>query len=328
MQSVISNSKGRQHLLAFLDSEVESLIHKNRLGLAENYRSSRRSLQCYLTTLHRQDIQLKKVGEELLMGYQHWLSQRGVKKNTAIFYLRNLQAVYNKAVRQGLVTDASPFSTVPTNITHTEKRAVKTDLIRRISTLDIPDSLMALGHQPTKKAFPRMCRELTFARDTFIFCFCAQGMTFVDFAYLKPSNIQRATIAYERRKTGQHIEVGIQAKMRDFIEKYATTGGPYLFPVLTSTDVREAHRQYDTAIRRYNKHLNKISRMLGLEANLTSYVSRHSWATAAYHADIPVPHISEAMGHTSEHTTRIYLKSLETSEIDQENQHLLDGIFK
>ena len=315
-------------LLAFLELEVESLNRKNKLGLAENYKYSGNSFRDYLSTLHKKDVPLSRVSEELLIAYQQWLWDRGIKRNTSVFYLRNLHAVYNKAVGQGLVTDRKPFGLVQTNITHTEKRAVSPELIRDISTLDISDGLVRLGQDPRKKPFQRMLRELTFARDTFIFCFCARGLTFVDFAYLKRENIRHGRIVYERRKTGQYIEVEIQPQMQAFIDKYAVAGGPYLFPVLTDTDIKTAHKQYNSAIRRYNKHLNRLSKMLGLNIPLTSYVSRHSWATAAYHADFPVSHISEGMGHTSEKTTRIYLKSLESSKIDRENKRLLDGIFK
>ena len=264
------NGKGRQRkLLAFLNEEVESLIRKNKLGLAENYLSSGRSLQGYLGAVQKRDISLRKVDEEFLMGYQHWLLDRGVVRNTAVFYMRNLHAVYNKAVAQRLVPDTRPFVRVQTNITHTEKRAVTPDLIRNICALDIRAGLVELGQDPTKKPFVRMCRELTFARDTFIFCFCARGLTFVDFAYLKPGDIRRGSIVYDHRKTEQHIEVEILPQMRDFIEAYGAQEGPYLFLVLTSTDVTEAHRQYNTALRRYNKHLKKISRMLGLDVSLT-----------------------------------------------------------
>ena len=314
-------------MLAFLNMEVDALVRKNKLGLAENYKSSGRSLLSYLATLNMEDVPLNKVDEELLLGYQQWLCDRGVRRNTQAFYMRNLHAVYNKAVRRGLAVGISPFANVRTSITHTDKRAVTPELIRRISRLDIPAGLIRLGKVPRRKAFAKMCRDLTFARDTFIFCFCARGLTFVDFAYLKRSNIRHGSIVYERRKTGQFLEVAIQDKMREFIEHYGNLRAPYLFPVLTSTDVCQAHRQYATALRRYNKHLNCLSQMLGMDAPLTSYVSRHSWATAAYHADIPLPHISEAMGHTSERTTRIYLKSLENSRIDNENRRLLNSIF-
>ena len=318
----------QQKFLDFLNTEVESLVRRNRLGLAENYRSSGRCLGRYFGTLCMEDMPLKSIDEELIVAYQQWLWNNGIRKNTSVFYMRNLHAVYNKAVRQGLVADRHPFSCVQTNITHTDKRAVAPELIRRLSTLDIAEGLIRLGQNSEKKPFRRMCRELTFARDTFIFCFCARGLTFVDFAYLKHENIRRGRIVYERRKTEQHIEVEIQPIMQEFINKYAATSSPYLFPILSDVDIKKAHRQYASAIRRYNKHLGKLSRMLDAGVCLTSYVSRHSWATAAYHASVPLPHISEAMGHTSEHTTRIYLKSLESSEIDKENKRLLDGIFK
>ena len=315
-------------LLAFLELEVDSLNRRNKLGLAENYQYSGNSFRGYLGTLHKKDIPLSNVSEELLIAYQQWLWNRGVKRNTSAFYMRNLHAVYNKAVVQGLVTDRKPFVLVQTNITHTEKRAVPPELIRDISTLDISAGLVSLGQDPRKKPFQKMLRKLTFSRDTFIFCFCARGLTFVDFAYLRHENIRHGCICYDRRKTSQHLEVEIQPQMQAFIDKYAVAGGPYLFPVLTSTDIKKAHYQYNSAIRRYNKHLNILSKMLSLDKSLTSYVSRHSWATTAYHANIPISHISEGMGHTSEKTTRIYLKSLESSKIDIENKRLLDEIFK
>ena len=63
--------------------------------------------------------------------------------------------------------------------------------------------------------------------------------------------------------------------------------------------------------------------MIGSELHLTSYTSRHSWATAARNQNIPISVISAAMGHSSEQTTRIYLATLENSVIDDANKRLL-----
>ena len=323
-----SAKKQQRKFLSFLNAQTESLICSEKLSLAQNYRSSGRSLERYLNTLHKKDISLRNVDAKLMASYQQWMYGNGVRKNTMVFYMRNLHAVYNKAVRQQLVADRHPFSSVQTCIRHTDKRAVTPDLIRNISTIDIPSGLILLGQNPNKKPFGRMCRHMAFARDMFIFCFCARGLTFVDLAFLKRENICYGHIIYERRKTGQHIEVEILPLMQDFINKYATADGPYLFPILTVTDAKKAYQQYRSDIRRYNNQLARLSKMLGSDVRLTSYVSRHSWATAAYHADVPLPYISEAMGHTSEHTTRIYLKSLESSKIDKENKRLLDNIFR
>lgn len=68
--------------------------------------------------------------------------------------------------------------------------------------------------------------------------------------------------------------------------------------------------------------------MLNLEHPLTSYVARHSWASIARHKGVPLPVISEGMGHSSEKTTRIYLDSLDQSVLDKANQLIICGIYK
>ncbi len=56
---------------------------------------------------------------------------------------------------------------------------------------------------------------------------------------------------------------------------------------------------------------------------LTTYVARHSWASNAYKMGIPVAIISEALGHGSEKTTRIYLASMEEEKLDAANASIL-----
>ncbi|HOM35306.1 MAG TPA: site-specific integrase, partial [Clostridia bacterium] len=56
--------------------------------------------------------------------------------------------------------------------------------------------------------------------------------------------------------------------------------------------------------------------------------SRHSWASAAKEKKIPLSVISEGLGHDSELTTRIYLASLDTAEIDRANNLILRALQK
>lgn len=53
------------------------------------------------------------------------------------------------------------------------------------------------------------------------------------------------------------------------------------------------------------------------------YISRHTWATLAREYGIPLSIISEGLGHTSERTTRIYIKHLDKQQIDKANHKLL-----
>lgn len=74
------------------------------------------------------------------------------------------------------------------------------------------------------------------------------------------------------------------------------------------------------ALNYYNRQLKRLAALVGLETGLSSYTSRHSWATAARNHEVPLPVISAGLGHTSEHTTRIYLDCLESSVIDRANR--------
>ena len=74
-------------------------------------------------------------------------------------------------------------------------------------------------------------------------------------------------------------------------------------------------------------YLKKISDLLGLPSPLTSYVARHTWATAARNKNIPLSVISAGMGHTSEKTTQIYLASLDNSIIDEANKFIISSLY-
>lgn len=60
--------------------------------------------------------------------------------------------------------------------------------------------------------------------------------------------------------------------------------------------------------------------MAKLPVTLTTYVTRHTWATVAKSKNIPVNVISDALGHDSVSTTQIYLASIDSSVIDNTNE--------
>ena len=79
------------------------------------------------------------------------------------------------------------------------------------------------------------------------------------------------------------------------------------------------YRQYRRALERVNRNLKEVARMAGIDAPLSTYVSRHSWASQAKASRAPIAVISESLGHTSEKTTQIYLKEFDQSVVDRVN---------
>ena len=298
----------RETILAYMRRQIEHLNSCRRFGTARNYLRAMNSLSRYLGG---EDLPIRALNESLVEGYGAFLRQRGVVRNSISFYMRILRSVYNKAVRRRLAEPASPFGGVYTGVDRTRKRAIDERLIARLKSLDLPVS-----------------GALPLARDLFVFSYCMRGMAFVDMAFLRKKDMRDGAIHYVRRKTGQRMTVHLEPCMREIIGRYAprTRDTPYLFPVLTAEDPARAYAQYQVALNYYNRLLKKLASLLGLDSGLSSYTSRHSWATAARNHNVPLPVISAGMGHTSERTTQIYLSALETSVIDSANRKILASL--
>lgn len=291
-------------LLEFMENQIRIMRETNRLGTACNYEKTKKNLSEFLGG---KDVPLTLIDEQFISEYNIFLIRRSMVRNSVSFYMRILRAVYNKAVRQKLVEQSHPFTEVYTGIDKTRKRAVSETVISKLYKLDLQEGT-----------------SLAFARDIFIFSYCTRGMAFVDIAYLKKENIQNGMICYARRKTGQLLSVRIEPSIQRIIDRYSSVSSPYVFPILTSTETKRAYEEYRVAINNHNRLLRRLSEMLPNGCKLTSYTSRHSWATAARNHNVPISIISAGMGHTSEQTTQIYLKSIENDEIDNANARMLE----
>lgn len=281
-----------------------SLIGKERT--AETYKTALNSFIRFRCV--KDDVPLKDLDSSLIMEYESYLKSRGICPNSSSFYMRNLRAMYNRAVDKEIIQQKNPFKHVYTGIDKTVKRAISIKSIRQIRDLD-------LVKYPSSD----------YARDMFLFSFYTRGMSFVDMAYLKKNNLKNGFLSYRRHKTNQQLFVKWEKPMQDIVDKYDTSNSPYLLPIIKNSS-RESRRQYVTAEHLVNCKLKRIGKSLGLSIPLTTYVARHSWASIAKSKNIPLSIISEAMGHDSESTTRIYLASLDTSTIDRANKIVLKSL--
>ena len=274
-----------------------------------------RTSERYTTVLNsfgrfRRDVEVPwdEVDSDLMIEYETYLKSRGVCPSTSSYYMRGLRAIYNRAVEKGKTVQREPFKYVYTGIDKTIKRAVPLKVIRQIRDLDLT-------------LFPTM----DFARDIFMFSFYTRGMSFIDMAYLKKKDLQGGTLSYRRQKTGQQLFVKWEKPMQEIVDKYNTNGTPYLLPIIRDMNA-DIRRQYKNAAHLVNDKLKKLGEKLGLTVPLTSYVTRHGWASIARSRNIPLAIISEAMGHDSEKTTRIYLASLDTTSVDKANSRILKAL--
>lgn len=299
-------SKKRQiSVWDFFDLRIKELERANRMSTASNYLACRNSLHRY----HPDMLTFADLTESFMVGYEDYLRQRQLQWNTISFHNRILRALRNEAVRRHIAVGSNPFGRVYLGIGTTRKRTLTTSELARLNRLHYePDSSLAL------------------ARDMFLFSFAAQGMPFIDMAFLRLQDIGRDYITYRRRKTGKIMHVYILPPIRTLIERYRSPEAVYLFPVVSSTEPAVAWREYKKALARFNYHLRQLQHDAELSMPLTSYVARHTWANEALRSEVPVSIISAAMGHASEKTTHVYLSSLDDSLVDAANRAILNRL--
>lgn len=166
-------------------------------------------------------------------------------------------------------------------------------------------------------------------QELFTLMFLLRGLPFVDLAYLRKSDLRGNVITYRRRKTGRSLSVTLTTEAMGLLKKYMNrdTSSPYLFSVLKSGEgTLEAYREYQLALRAFNRRLILLGKLLGLDDKLSSYTARHTWATTAYYCEVHPGIISEAMGHSSITVTETYLKPFHNRKIDDANKRVIDFV--
>lgn len=274
------------------------------LRTAETYRSA---LSQFSRFRQGEDLLLSDITPVMMEQFQSHLRSRRLTMNTVSSIMRVLRSIYHKGVKEGLAVDCQPFRGVYTGNAQTQKRALSLEAIQRIRHLELDK--------------PQLC----FARDMFLLSFYLRGMSFVDMAYLKRSDIHDGHITYKRHKTGQKLTIRLEPQMQEIVDRYANTQTDYLLPIIRKRNGKERN-QYRNHQTHINRNLKKIARLVGITINLTMYCARHSWATIARDMQVPMNVISRAMGHLNERTTEIYIRSVDTDIIDSVNKQIMKMI--
>lgn len=292
-------------LFNFMESIIIKLKQNGKVRTSETYTVTLNSFKKFRQD---EDIMLDCINSEIMEAYEAWHQQRGLSPNTISFYTRILRAVYNRAVENEIIENRNPFRHVYTGVDKTVKRALPLSIIKKIKALDLS-----------------LTPSLDFARDMFIMSFMLRGMSFIDMAYLRKSDLSNGYVIYRRRKTGQQLTIEWTKEMQMILDKYPENNSDYLLPIIKNPGTNERYT-YRNVGYNINHNLKTIAKKVGVTISLTLYVARHSWASAAKAKGIPLSVISEGMGHDSETTTQIYLASLDTSVVDKANSIILKSL--
>ena len=291
---------------------IEQYAQESKCGNRLIYKSSFNSLKTF--THDKLDIPFSDIDTDWLKRYEKWLRSKGNKETTISLMFRTLRSTYNKAIKAKCARKSDyPFDDYKINKfdTTTQKRAIaKTDVLK------FTTEVQSIGKQ----------QYMELSKDIFVFSYLCGGINFTDIANLTNENIQNGRLHYIRQKTKKPIKIGIPQEAMQIIEKYSKESNGYLFPILNSkvhkTALQKQNRIHKI-LGKVNKNLKLLAAQLGVEANVTTYVARHSFASVLKKSGVNIALISEALGHSDIATTQIYLDNFDDEQMDEAMKSLL-----
>lgn len=220
-------------------------------------------------------------------------------------HLRNIRAVFNWAIDNEKTT-LYPFRKFKIKKEETAKRSLTVEQLRQLMKYECEDFQAQY-------------------RDMFMLMFYLIGINAIDLFSLKSENLTSGgRIQYHRAKTNRLYDIKVEPEALELINKYR--GKKYLLNPLDS------YKDYKDYLHHMNDALKTIGKTYKLGVgwtgdslfpDISSYWSRHTWATIAYQIDIPHDVIGQALGHAESDTTDIYIR-YDNTKVDRANRKVID----
>jgi integrase len=328
-KSFFAHDDGSKGFMNQFKSALERLLTQERVGTYRAYTCSFRAFNRFLNTKKLKDISPYDLTVDFLYEYErHLMSDRGVNRTTVGIYMRVLRTIYNQCSDlDGNLKMHYPFGSDKRGkyrIQSSRRGGKKGDALT-IEQLQLFLSTQLPKHSPPWEA-----------KMYWLFSFYCQGMNFKDILLLKYSNIQGQLIRYTREKTKRTedqeiIEIPLTEEIRQIIIQLGNEDkrpSSFVFPVLDPKEknLMAIEEKIMQRIRVTNNWLEKICKGIGLP-KMTTYWSRHSYASLLKMLGVSVELIRELLGHSDIKTTEHYLKRFDLdikAAANQKIAHLLE----
>lgn len=221
-----------------------------------------------------------------------WLIGQKNTVNTRHKKFEFYSSFYSAAIDEGKADGPNPFKKFKINKVPVKKEKLNLEELKRMEALPLADGAIKT------------------ARDLFLLSFYAKGLRFENCVTIKPADIRDGRIYWTGNKSGKHLSVEIHPKLQSIIDRLDL---PYVVP---DGDLWKQKKQIESFNVVVNRNLKHVAALAEIPFNLTFHISRHSFAYQLKTKSNNIHVISEALGHSDQRTTMIYLKALDDHAID------------
>jgi len=322
-------------VLDYLEIHIGKLKEEKRFGNARVYHHLSLMLNLFkedkkikIGKLYFQDFDYNMINKF----YLYMKNDRTLSGNSISYYLRTLRSVMNNAIKEGCgskesycfsneYSDTKNIFNISALSEKTKKRYLPKDYLSIIKN----------------EIFDR--EPLEYSRRLFLLSFYLYGISYIDLAMLKKSDItytitkdgrEIKVINYKRSKTHKNYSIPIRTEIQEqidwFNDNYPTIGD-FLIPCITRNLKDEKLNEHIINRRKkYNNYLKEIAKELEFPESLSkisTYYSRHSYAMAMLTSGASTEIIQQALGHEDMKTTKVYLDSFDDDYIAQQSDGLI-----
>ncbi|MGO3181871.1 MAG: tyrosine-type recombinase/integrase [Aequorivita sp.] len=299
-------STDKNNLKYHFDLVIDKHLRNNKIGTAESYRNTFKSLskfsehkKCSIDKLSFNEITI-----DWLKNYENFMIANGKSYTTVGIYTRTLRVVFNNAIQENDISnDIYPFGKNKYKIPRTKK--VK----KALNSTQLKVLFNAKGANEKEEE----------ARDYWFFSYACNGMNLKDIALLRYSDINSNKFTYYRAKTFDKTseKIPITIYLTDFtrsiIKKYGNKKKEgFVFSIVTqSEDSNTQHKKIKNFNRYINDHIKRIAKANNLPVDCSFYWARHSFATNSIRKGATMEFISEALNHSDLNVTKNYFAGFE-----------------
>lgn len=289
------------------------LVYANEYADRLKSSGSRRVYKTVIAKLseYSPNLDFVDITREFLLNYKKWLEETKLnKQNTVHKNLTTIRTVYYEAVNsEKFEPKRNPFLSLK----------LKKERSNRVKLSE--DELAILF-----KAELEVDSLLFHARNIFLFQYYAFGMRIADALQLKWLNVKDNRVDYIAQKTKKRHDVRLPKEALIILDYYKSLDRKphsYVFPFLDSkllkqaTDDDKYRRLIESKTSQVNTNLKKLSVRVGINKNISTHVSRHSFAENARKKTGDIYAISKALGHSNISITEAYFAQEARNDTDR-----------
>jgi len=313
-------------IFSVYDQRIEDKKSRGAVSSYRTYEESKATIGKYLKHIDGREGTTRKfeeIDQRFLEGFEDWCRVEGLSVATIALRLRVFRAIFNHAIYEGIISaDAYPFGQ--------RKYSIPSSAGKTPKALDDAQISLIENYKPDNQIEAE-------AKDLWLFSFYCNGMNLADIVSLTNDQIDRdqGTINFFRSKTKGTAKAPteINAILSQTVVRIIRMWGgrskkpeAYVFPITSKTASAEISRDACKNKTKFvNDAMKKIAKKIGLPEDISLLWARHSFATRALKRNVPVPVISQMLGHSNIKTTQVYLDRFNIEELKKYHEIMMNN---